>query len=144
MALLRISEEIVFGPGTANIAYHGQDEGVAVGEKLRVSGWGTTRIPNDDPFALRAVDVLKVDQELCQQQYSTSPLNITDSMLCAGWVEGGRDACSGDSGGPLTDNASSVLVGLVSWGRGCAEPDTSGVYARVASFSDWITSNIEE
>lgn len=85
-----------------------------------------------------------MDQDVCQQQYIATHLNILDSMLCAGWVEGGRDACNGDSGGPLTDHASTVLVGLVSWGRGCAEPNTSGVYSRVASFADWIDRIIAE
>lgn len=47
-------------------------------------------------------------------------------------------ACQGDSGGPLVDAKRNVLIGVVSWGRKCAEPNYPGVYGRVASVSQWI------
>ncbi|KAJ8942841.1 hypothetical protein NQ318_022856 [Aromia moschata] len=51
---------------------------------------------------------------------------ITDRMFCAGLLgEGGKDAGQGDSGGPVV--VAGVLVGLVSWGNGCARPDFPGV-----------------
>jgi secreted trypsin-like serine protease len=34
-----------------------------------------------------------------------------------------------------------VLVGLTSFGQGCAEAAHSGVYTRVAAFQSWIKSN---
>merc|ERR1712159_699986 len=71
--------------------------------------------------------------------------HITNSQICAGGVEG-EDACTGDSGGPLTlrtDNRNeekrwNLLVGIVSWADGCGEKDVPTVYTRVSSYLTWI------
>ena len=65
-------------------------------------------------------------------------MNVDDeTMICAGYMEGGRDACSGDSGGPLicVENGMPVLRGVVSWGYKCAEKNFPGVYAKVDKIS---------
>lgn len=67
---------------------------------------------------------------------------VLDEMVCAGTDNGSRDACFGDSGGPLLipKGTGFVQVGVVSWGplEGCALTGIYGVFARVSSFSDWI------
>jgi trypsin len=58
-------------------------------------------------------------------------------MICAAVAGGGKDACQGDSGGPLA--VEGVLVGIVSWGVGCAEPLYPGVYSNVATLKSFVT-----
>ncbi|KAG7197166.1 hypothetical protein KM043_007248 [Ampulex compressa] len=62
------------------------------------------------------------------------------TQLCAGLREGGRDACQGDSGGPLLCNG--TQVGIVSWGEGCARPNSPGVYCRVDFYLEWLNVTI--
>lgn len=72
---------------------------------------------------------------------------LTVNMLCAGIKEGGRDSCSGDSGGPLfvKDGDKLKQIGVVSWGEGpldaampCGHANAYGVYTRLSSYIDWI------
>mmetsp|Transcript_29888 Transcript_29888/g.62895 ORF Transcript_29888/g.62895 Transcript_29888/m.62895 type:complete len:375 (+) Transcript_29888:127-1251(+) len=66
---------------------------------------------------------------------------ISNAMLCAKHKT--KDACQGDSGGPLVveDGREDWLVGIVSWGVGCAS-DFPGVYARVSTEFDWIEKQV--
>lgn len=114
---------------------------------VTVTGWGTTSEGGSLSNILQEVTVKYYSQESCKAIYKSA---VTDSIMCAGIPEGGKDACQGDSGGPLvisTSTSSSnknqsstalLLVGVVSWGIGCAEPNFPGVYTRTSHFADWI------
>ena len=48
----------------------------------------------------------------------------------------------GDSGGPLVlkreDSDSYELIGIISWGIGCAQQNQPGVYTRITYFRKWV------
>ncbi|KAJ8976735.1 hypothetical protein NQ317_004286 [Molorchus minor] len=100
-----------------------------------ITGWGATSQGGSSADVLQVVEVPIINQTDCRNAYSTPP--ITDRMFCAGLLGvGGKDACQGDSGGPVAVNG--VLVGLVSWGYGCARPESPGVYTSVPALRDWV------
>ncbi len=110
---------------------------------VTTAGWGVTREGGwSAADILRKVTVPLVTQETCLKSY---PGRLTDRMICAGLPEGGKDACQMDSGGPLfTKKADGrfTLIGVVSWGEGCARPERFGVYSRVSSVLDWLKATI--
>ena len=105
-------------------------------------GWGATQSGGWGSNILLEVDV-PIDDSC--GNYSNS--DITNNMVCAGYNTGGYDSCQGDSGGPLimtNSDGEYELIGIVSWGYGCAEAGYPGVYAKVHSRLDWFFSYIGE
>lgn len=137
VALLYWEEPLSLGATVQTIAIPLQDSPVPYGENSNVTGWGLTREHGSGSAILNVVTVPLISNDDCNQAYNG---HVSDDMLCAGLPEGGRDACNGDSGSPLTVNG--VQLGVVSWGKGCARPGYPGVYARVAYFTNWIHENL--
>jgi hypothetical protein len=113
------------------------------GERGIIAGWGRTRDGNRRPATLLEATVPVVSNAVCNDAYNQSDFYdnpITGNMVCAGYAEGGADACLGDSGGPLMVEVDGQwrVAGVVSWGEGCGAPDYFGVYARVSALMDFI------
>lgn len=127
------------------LANSGED--VWPGMWTTVLGWGNT-VPQPRQRAedlpsnqLLSVDVPIVSNEACQASMRLPESVITENMICAGFPEGGKDACQGDSGGPLVKTVFpgyQMLVGVVIYGEGCAQPDAYGVYTKVSAYCDWL------
>ncbi|XP_033643912.1 uncharacterized protein LOC117303722 isoform X2 [Asterias rubens] len=102
-----------------------------------ISGWGNTG--DDYPKLLQEARVPLLSRSTCTSR-RVYGYKLTNQMMCAGYLNGGIDSCDGDSGGPLVCEYNGVwqLVGVTSWGSGCAQPNAPGVYSRVNQFLDWI------
>ncbi|KAL7289319.1 hypothetical protein TKK_0017249 [Trichogramma kaykai] len=126
---------------------------VCMAEKLKTftgmtgiaTGWGATSAGGPVSNTLREVSVPILSNAECRA--SKYPARkITDNMLCAGYKKGQKDSCQGDSGGPLHVQKDGLhrIVGVVSWGEGCAQPGFPGVYTRVNRFITWIERNTQD
>lgn len=114
---------------------------VRVGDPLTVAGLGRTLEKGPSPKVLQEVDVPLVSTEACNAAGGAYQNGyIGKSAFCAGYLEGGKDSCSGDSGGPIVVNQGGQVsqLGVVSWGVGCARPGKYGVYSDVTHYHDWI------
>jgi len=137
VSILFLATEFPIGNGfinTIDMAYMYPKDN----DKAIITGWGRTTQGGQPSPKLMEVEIPIVSQEKCRQAYGQS--RITNSMICAGLDEGGKDSCQGDSGGPLLVNGQ--LTGIVSWGIGCAEPEYPGVYASVPFLRQWIEKAI--
>ena len=138
-AALLVLDHAISGVRTPAVA----DSSPRAGSTVSAAGWGAT---SDDgggmPVHLRSV-VLKVGTtSSCTRGNATEGAYFAPSMLCAS--NPGRDTCSGDSGGPLisTHNGHAVLVGITSFGQGCAEARHPGVYTRASAIHAWTRAQL--
>uniref|UniRef100_A0A672FYF8 Transmembrane serine protease 15 n=1 Tax=Salarias fasciatus TaxID=181472 RepID=A0A672FYF8_SALFA len=135
IALMHLHEPVNFTEWVQPVCLPTEDQSLPAGSNCFIAGWGQDA---EDDILQEAVVPL-VNQTHCQNQLPE--YTITSGMLCAGYNEGGVDTCQGDSGGPLMclDDGHWTLIGVTSFGVGCARPERPGVYARVSAFNTWIT-----
>jgi secreted trypsin-like serine protease len=134
------------------------------GATVTVTGWGAVWDPEDKnvlamlsqltsgadlgdklnyPLKLHQVEIQVMDNESCKTMFQGSNTEIVDSSICALQPGSRKNACYGDSGGPLMASPKPrtfVQVGIVS--RGCGNMDLPNIYTRVSSFSDWTASTM--
>jgi secreted trypsin-like serine protease len=132
IAVLTVRGSLPYQP--VKVAESGDTKDYAPGTKATVLGWGRVAAGGDRSDYLRSAVVPVVTDKSCSASYGNYD---PKSMVCAGYDQGGTDACQGDSGGPLV--VGDTLIGIVSWGEGCAKAGKPGVYTRVSSYSADIT-----
>uniref|UniRef100_T1J326 Peptidase S1 domain-containing protein n=1 Tax=Strigamia maritima TaxID=126957 RepID=T1J326_STRMM len=139
IALLRLRQKIRFNHAMKPPCFPKQ--GTQYTGEAVVTGWGAIKEGGKVTGILQEVSLPVLHLDKCRSAYGNEL--ITENMLCAGLPEGGKDSCQGDSGGPMVweNNNRWHLIGIVSWGYGCARPNTPGVYTRVDKFLTWIEEN---
>jgi len=143
-AVLTLCEEVTFTTDISPACLPASSSTNYDSRQAVVSGWGTLSSGGSTPTVLHEVTINTMSNSQCtgsSTDYSSS--DITARMLCAS--ASGKDACQGDSGGPLVTRESGgyyTVIGVVSWGFGCADARAPGVYSRVTNQLGWIKSNV--
>ncbi|MGI9211387.1 MAG: S1 family peptidase [Methylococcaceae bacterium] len=141
LALLQLTQPLADSPTLPLV----QTTGKLIGNKATAVGWGNMKADSASPlfpFRLQQVTLPVVSNKTCNEGFEQNQSQLVNpvgsDMLCAGYLAGGKDTCQGDSGGPLMirQEGKWVLVGLTSWGEGCAT--SYGVYTRVSQYIDFI------
>ncbi|KAM8812648.1 LOW QUALITY PROTEIN: transmembrane protease serine 5 [Rhynchonycteris naso] len=139
IALLRLWGRLNFSDTVGAVCLPAEEQDFPRGSQCWVSGWGhsnPSRTHSSD--TLQDSVVLLLSTQLCTSSCVCSGA-LTPRMLCACYLDGRADACQRFGGGAVCpDRGIWYLVGVVSWGRGCAEPKHPGMYAKVVEFLDWI------
>lgn len=109
-----------------------------------VAGWGSLGISLGYSKVLQSALLPILPKTTCQADHVYGPVRLTSGMYCAGYLEGGVDTCQGDSGGPMVCliGGRHTVVGITSWGHGCARPNKPGVYTKLTHYLPWLTSNL--
>lgn len=111
------------------------------GGTFTVTGWGMLAEDSVSSNNLRAVELRKIREKVCQLVYRERDIQVTDVHICA-QGDLGEDTCNGDSGGGLIYG--SMIVGVVSYGIGCSRPGIPGIYADVRRVLSWINKEINQ
>lgn len=88
---MELASPLSFGSAIAPITLPVLNESFAPGTLSQVTGWGVLTEGGTAASQLQVVDVPLISLEECRAVYGT--FIVTDRMLCAGYTEGGKDAC---------------------------------------------------
>ncbi|XP_043935330.1 trypsin-like [Protopterus annectens] len=89
------------------------------------------------PSRFQCLDIPVLSDASCRSAY---PGQITANMICLGFLEGGKDSCQDDSGGPAVCNGQ--LQNIMSWGDKCPQNNNPGVYTKVCNYTAWVQNII--
>ncbi|XP_018333506.1 trypsin-1-like [Agrilus planipennis] len=126
IALIYLQSALTYGETINAVSLAAYNIIIPAGYNATTTGWG------DGNFSsrLRGFTVPFVPHSICRNSY-----NLTPNMLCAGFAQENRNACQGESGGPLVLSRYGQ-IGIVSWGRGCSYR----VYSSIPALQEWIYS----
>ncbi|KAI8033798.1 hypothetical protein M5D96_013440, partial [Drosophila gunungcola] len=134
IGLVLVKKDLNLGDAVASMPLY--DKAPVAGVPCTIVGWGTVIQYGPLPDEVINGEVKVLPDTFCQKLLGWTKVG----MLCANDKRNTEvDSCQGDSGGPLIcDNK---VAGVVSFGTGCGEPDSAGIYTDVYHFRDWINEN---
>ncbi|XP_061828081.1 transmembrane protease serine 13a [Nerophis lumbriciformis] len=145
VALLKLTAPVDFDDDVHPACLPVREQPFPHGTTCWTSGFGTTQAGS----GVISTDLMEVTVDIIGTDVCNNPQvyagAVTANMICAGHLDGGRDSCQGDSGGPLVCQTDDLwyLVGITSWGAGCAQTNRPGVYTRVSNVLPWIYTNMQ-
>ncbi|XP_051257255.1 transmembrane protease serine 2 isoform X1 [Dicentrarchus labrax] len=144
IALLKLDTPLTFTRTVKPVCLPNIAMDLPVGQQAWITGWGTLRSSGPSPDRLNQAQVTIYSREICNKP-DVLDGQITETMICAGNLQGGVDTCQGDSGGPLVVKEGNVwwLAGDTSWGIGCAWRNKPGVYGNVTYFLNWVYEQMQ-
>uniref|UniRef100_A0A8C1EKT0 Hepsin n=1 Tax=Cyprinus carpio carpio TaxID=630221 RepID=A0A8C1EKT0_CYPCA len=145
IAVLALTKPLQFTDYIQPVCLPTYGQRLADGQMGTVTGWGNMEYYGTQANVLQEAHVPIISDAVCNgpDYYDNQ---VTTTMFCAGYEKGGTDSCQGDSGGPfvasdvLSKTSRYRLLGVVSWGTGCAMAKKPGVYTRVSRFLPWIST----
>ncbi|XP_011166745.1 chymotrypsin-2 [Solenopsis invicta] len=141
IALIKVKTPFVFSSLVRPVTLPEQNQIIHAGSYAIVSGFGRLSSGGRRSNLLYTANLLITNQSYCKKVYEPLKLYVHDTQICANEPSAVKGSCQGDSGGPLTVNG--TLTGIVSWARGCGDPNYPTVYTRVPSYIDWINEHIK-
>ena len=143
VALIKLATPIE-GVPTVKIVGPGDGALWAPDTMATIVGWGDLSDGGAAATVIQEAQVPITTDSYCAGAYG-SDFDV-NSMVCAGFPQGGVDSCQGDSGGPLLVPAGTGFrqAGVTSWGEGCARAGFPGVYARLgaAEIRDFVAGHV--
>jgi secreted trypsin-like serine protease len=124
--------------------------------KGTMSGWGVSEwsIANNIGHSMTPndLDLPAVTNEQCTDANDRFHDLVSDRTFCAGFINQGKSACQGDSGGGLLEfdktarsfNLAGIVSGTLYNPMGECEINTYTVFTDVAKFVDWINEKVEK
>lgn len=139
-SLLKIFGRIFYNEKQRAIKLPNEFDEPIEGQSVRVLGWGNTMNSEESTDYLREVKLIIVKDKECEEAYKAYRVDVQLNKVCAVHPDriDGKDACQGDSGGPLQRIEDGALIGVVSFGLGCAQAEYPGIYSKVSSVRSWI------
>uniref|UniRef100_D9HQ21 Seminal fluid protein HACP002 n=1 Tax=Heliconius erato TaxID=33431 RepID=D9HQ21_HELEA len=143
VGLIQLYSPLRFSPRVLPIGIVAKETRLPANQAAIVSGWGKLRESGPSATFLQSSTIKTIAMKLCRHSgLDRNPIDPA-SMFCAGsFSQPSPDACQGDSGGPIVSEG--VLIGVVSWGLGCARGNFPGVYTRLSNpvIWDWVHEHI--